>query len=565
MTRRAAAAGLFAATAGASAAMAGPSLNDMLQQLKTPQKPGTPPPAPPPRPTIPPGRQGLVARGYSERFQPVRRLVAEGRYDEAVEDFRPLPKAAGTGEKATLAPARTATLAPARVVGQPVSTAPQPPPPQASAPPSTGPIVSDAFLANAEMGLLEFEGGHPDLAVTDLKAAEDSLTLKASKTGLSSFGAKAKQLAGQAAEKLSGREGSMTDYHPLDHEAVLQLNYLALAYLLQGERSCYNVTRRCIDQQDELKAKFDKELAAAKTKYQQQTSDGASVSDADRSSINGLANQFEAYDAQATRVPNAYVNPLGDYLAGVIQEIVSAEQPSLRDNSRISYETAAKLCGRSPQLSAAAQAMARARVPAGERVLHVVVGEGFAPTREVLTYGLALKGTVIPVRIPVFTPVPSAVDRVEVNLAGGARLESLDPVGDFEAIRLRDQKDRAPMTMVDVVLTMVTSYVAAQQANRMGGAAQWLNNYREQTASPDTRSWLGLPRRFHVARVVLPPKAEAVEIFAYDAGGRRIGSQSVPVQAGLPQSIVYARATNEGVRAQAARKLWIDGRLEEKA
>src|SRR6202012_2927011 len=157
----------------------------------------------------------------------------------------------------------------------------------------------------------------------------------------------------------------------------------------------------------------------------------------------------------------------------------------------------------------------------------------------------------VPIRIPMFTPVPSAVERVEVNVKGGARLAILDPIGDFEAIRLRDQKDRTPAIMANVAVNTLASYFAAKQADRMGSLGQLMKNMREQNATPDTRSWLGLPRRFHGPRIVLPPKAEAVEITAYGAGGR-IGGQAVPLLAGLPQSIVYARATNEGVRAQGA-------------
>jgi len=533
-TRRAAL-GLLAAAGATSPAHA--QLGDFLNKLVTPP---TTTPQPGATPAVVAGPQGIVPRGYSERFLPVRDMIAEGRYADAASRFGP---AAKPDPSATAA----ATSAPGAGAG--------------AATPPPGPIVSDPFLANAEAGLILFEGGSADDAVTHLRAAEDSQTPQPTASNTT----KAKNFltgAGRmVAGKVTGQE-ELAVYHPLDHEQVLQLNYLSLAYLLQGERRCYNVTRRCIEQQSLLKDKFDKEIEEYKSKYDQQVND-KKVTDADRTSLDSMAAQFKANDAEATRVPNAYVNPLGDYLNGVIQEIVSHEQPSLRDNSRIAYLNAAKLCGLSPQLTAAAAAMARPRPPANERVLHVVVGEGFAPSRDVLTFGLALHGTVVLVRVPIFKPVPSPVHKIVAHSAGGAALATLDPIGDFEAIRMRDQHDRLPEIMFGVAASTLASYVEGQALNHFGLFGQAIHSVRDMAATPDTRSWLSLPRRFHVARIALPRNAQAVNLVAYDAGGRRLNSQTAPLLASEQQSIVYARSTGEGMRVQAARKLWIEGRLED--
>ncbi|HEY1753616.1 MAG TPA: hypothetical protein VGG29_20330 [Caulobacteraceae bacterium] len=513
------------------AALAGPAFGQTTDQGGQ-QKPATPP-----------GLQAVVPKGYSERFIKVREMIAAGRYDEAVERFEqpPKPEPAPKGAKGDPKPA---------------SSGPKPPPP----------IVSDAYLADTEMGLLAFEGGHVEDAVGHLHDAEDIHEGVGAPTTRSAavkkgFGGAARLLAG----KLTGQE-EIEVYHPLDHEVILLLNYLALARLLQGERECYNVTRRCIDQQTDLKAKFDKEIEAYKSKYSEQTSDTTKVTDTDRTSLGNLSDQFKSYDTAATRVPNAYVNPLGDYLAGVIQEIVSREEPALRDNAKIAYQTAARLCGGSPQLAAAAAAMARPRVPPKERVLHVVAGEGFAPERDVMTFGLAFHGDVVLVKVPIFKPVPSAVSRIAVQAPSGQILATLDPIGDFEAIRLRDQHDRIPEIMLGVLTSFLASYFEGRLMDKLGLAGQVLHLVRDAAATPDTRSWLSLPRRFHVARVVLPPKVtSSVNMVSFDAAGRRIASQPVTLLAGETQSFVYARATDQGLQAQAARRLWIDGKLEETA
>jgi hypothetical protein len=281
--------------------------------------------------------------------------------------------------------------------------------------------------------------------------------------------------------------------------------------------------------------------------------------------MDGLSDQFKAYDLEATRVPNAYVNPLGDYLAGVIQEIVSYEQPSLRNNSRIAYTNAAALCGRSAQLTAAAAAMARPRVPANERVLHVIVGEGFSPERDVMSFGLNLKSQIVPIKIPVFKPVPSSIDRIALEGPNGTLVASLDPIGDFEAIRLRDQHDRVPETMVGVMTSTLAAYFEGKGLQNLGILGQVASAVRNTAAQPDTRSWLSLPRRFHVARITLPRKPQPLILVARDARGAKVGSHDLSTLPTETQSIVYGRATDDGIQLQAARKLWIDGRLEDAA
>ena len=522
-TRRAA----FSVLTGAGISIAAPAhaqLGDFVKQFTGQQ------PAPSPPPSIAAGLQTVVPRGYSERFLPVRGLISEGRYSDASSRFT--PKSGGA------------------------SSSPEDKP----TPDHNAPIVSDPFLLNAETGLIAFEGGALDQAVNHLHLAEDSQAgaSEGGVAGIKNFASDATRLV---VGKASGQE-ELAAYHPLDHEVILQLNYLALSYLLQGERRCYNITRRCIEGQAALKIKFDREIEEYKAKYAQQEGK-AKVSVTDRGAIDGLANQFKVYDNEAARVPNAYVNPVADYLAGVIQEIVSHEQPALRDNSRISYLNAAKLCGRSAQLTAAGAAMARARPPAKERVLHVIVGEGFSPAREVMTYGLSLKGQVVPVRVPIFKPVASSIDKIVVQAGTGSVLATLDPVGDVEAIRLRDQHDRIPEIMLGVFTSSIASYFEGQTASRFGMIGQFLHNSRESAAAPDTRSWLSLPRRFHIARLVLPPSVQSVHLISYDTQGRKIGSHAAPVPPSELQSILYARATKDGIQAQAAKRLWIDGRLDE--
>jgi len=485
---------------------------------------------------IPAGRQSVVALGYSRNFIPIRALIKQGAFTDAMSNFA-LPVEDRDGDKDEGKADNKGKKAPA---ARPSEI-------------DTKAITRDQFLANAELGLLTFERNGVDEAIVHLRAAEEKVKKK-SVGGL--FGKGVKWIGG----KIIGRD-DITDYDPFDHEAILQLNYLALSHLLKGDRSSYNVARRCMQHQADLKQKFDKQIAEYKAKLEKQTGSSSKLTDADRQSVDGLSSEFKRFDTIAQRVPNAYVNPLGDYVAGLIQEIASVEQPPLRDNSRIAYESAGRLCGGSVQLTAAAQAMARPRVPKGERVLHVIVGEGFSPARDVMTFGFGIAGRVLPLRIPIFTPLPSTIDRLEVYGGGNKKLATLDPIGDFEAIRLRHQSDRIPEILFNVMASGLGSYATAEVAGKAGAIGNALNDLKEANASPDTRSWLSLPRRFHIARVVLPVNMKAVQIASF-AGSRKLATVPVDIPANQSQSVVYARAIEERLQVQNAQRLWVDGRLE---
>ncbi len=512
------------------------------------------------------GRQGLEPMGYSAKFAPVRERIEAGDFDGVLPLFPIAAPSAGKSSPAAVEPASTKPTRSAK----PAATATTPVAP-------TIPVLTrDQFLANVEAGTIEFEAGRFDQAVARLTLAEAATNpiVPAEARGAAATFQRFKQgaanMARQGGSLATGR-GELGPYPRRDHEAILQLNYLALSYLIQGDRRSYNVTRRAIDQQKDLKLKFDAQLEAYKAKYAEQKkaeAQAAAQAAADPNApkptarpTDGVQTEIAKFDGIADLVPNAYVNPLGDYLAGVIQEIAAREQPPLRDNAVISYAAAASLAGQSPQMTAAAASLRRPRIPADERVLHVVVGEGFAPSRKVLAYGFDIQGTRMVARVPIFAPTASAVATLELRSAKGARLARLDPIGNFEAIVLRDQRDRMPQILLGVAATTTVSYGQAQMGAKAGGALNLLAQFKRANESPDTRSWSSLPRRFHVARLVIPTGATKVQLVSLDVRGRVIATVSLSLDSTKAESFVYARATDHALKAAPARTLWIDGRL----
>jgi hypothetical protein len=543
--------------AGVAGHAYGQSLGQLFGQAITGPKPSTATPLAAPAPivaTVGAGRQSLVMKGYSEKFQAVRELIGAGRYEEALAYYEiPKPDAGAVGA----APAHAAADKPASPPAGGVQAASAPPHPL---------IADDPFLANVEAGLILFETGLFPESAAHFSDAEQVVAPKAA---AQPHGAKKfmKGLAGDAqllGAKAIGDE-ELGPYRCRDHEVVLQLNYLALGYLLRGDHRCYNVARRCIDEQISLKKKFDVAIADYKAKLAEQQAKTANSKSPEAASFNGLSAEFQAYDGIADRVPNAYVNPVGDYLDGLIQEIASKDEPPLRDNSRISYESASALCGGAAVMTAAAAAMRRPRAPDGERIAHVIVGEGFAPERQVMTYGIPVGGKITPLRVPIFTPTASPIGKVEAQTATGLRMASLDVIGDVEAIVLRDQHDRTPETMLGVITAFLASYGEGQLLKSTGLFGQAAMMVRERNASPDTRAWSSLPRRFHVGRVVLPKKVTTFQLATFGTSGGLLSRQRVVVDPLNSHSVIYARAIDNSIRVISAQRLWIDGRLERPA
>jgi hypothetical protein len=498
--------------------------------------------APPPQ-QVQPGRQYLGPAGYSLRYRDVRSLMVRGDYDGALSLFRTVPAAAGArgGEQATLAAPEGAAADDAQ---------------------ATRPLFSerDTFLSNSEIGLMHYECSRHAEALTSLEAAREGAQGSGEGGGVRNrLGAASRWLSGQArraAGVVLGR-GDFGPYRKRDYEGILQLNYLALNFLIQGDRRSYNVARASADEQVELSARFAEQVAEARqTLQQQQSGDGGKSN----SMINTLAPEFAAFAPAANRVPNAYVNPFGPYVSGVVLEIASLEQPSLRGNARGAYEEALALAPAQTQLSQAVAAMNNNHTP-GTRIVHVIVAEGFAPSRNVLRYGLPLEdGTVVPLRMGMFVPEPSAVTRVEAAFTSGPsnarRPVALDAISDVEALVLRDQSDRMLFAWIDLIVSAYrdrqTEAIEAQINQFTGSRPISLDSV------PDLRSWCSLPRRVHVARLVAPAGVNELAITTRNSAGV-VQRQTARLDPENQQTLIYARATDSMLRVDTSRRLWVDG------
>lgn len=533
--------------AGAASAQ---SLQDRILQRLQPTQPAQPAanatPVQPPQQPVRPGRQELTPLGYALEFQPVRTMLSAGDYAGAINVYRNGPPAS----------ALTLTAAPAAPAVPGAEGAPAAPRALFSS--------SDVFLCNSELGLMSFDATTFTESTTHFAAAHAAVSTdqeRESGTRLQRLGRFTNRIMRRGAAFVTGRD-EIAVYVQRDYERILQLNYLSLSYLVAGDRRAYNVNRLAIEEQDLARRNFEEDIGRAQERLTQARGDATNGAKASTVS-DTFASEFSEFERVSGRVPSAYVNPLGFYLSGAIQEITSVERPALRGNARASYQAALDLAGASPQLSNAIVAMQAPPAP-GERILHIIIGEGFAPARQAMLYGVQIDQQVVPVRIPIFTPSASSVTRLQLAPARGAAIARLDPVGDVEAMVMRSQQDRMPQMLLGVIASAWRASTEQRFAADMGQFASAVMQFKQNFDSPDMRSWATLPSKFHIARVRLPAGQTNFRVDSL-AGARVLHSRPINIPADLQHCVAYGRVMDGVLSVEQPRRLWIDGGVEEEA
>lgn len=451
-------------------------------------------------PLVAPGQQVMSLHGYSAGFAPVRQEMNAGRYDQA----RTLYLDGGN----------------AGLAGAYISS-------------------DDTFLTNVEQGVMMLDAGDYASAMQAFNLAEDNVeeTKEDERDGglLGGLGA----MVGGVSKAVTSAIGvrGLAAYSEEDYERVLQLNYLTLAYMLSGQDGAFNVGRRGAMEQALLRDRFLERLAEAEAQPQE----GGVAANAGAQA--GFYTQFEQFSSIAARVPNAYVNPLGDYITGLVFEIDATANPETLANANSAYVDALALVPSSVVLQEAVRATG-GDAAEDRRLVHVVVGEGFSPTRQLMAYGLQLSDTeTTTLEIPVLAPIASQIERFEIHVPGGPMIAVADPIADLEAIMLRSQQDSLPMRWAEIAVGALRTTVQRDAIGNSQMGALVLGAV-EGLQAPDMRSWSSLPRRFHVARVEIPVGLAEIEIRALDGNGQALSVQRVPISAESRHTVIYGRATD---------------------
>jgi len=416
------------------------------------------------------------------------------------------------------------------------------------------------LLTNLELGLMSLDAEDVSSAQACFSTAERAQVGKKDQSTVSSFFS---GVGSTALSTISGNE-ELGDYPGVGFERVLMLNYKSIAFLLEGNRNAYNVTRRAIDLQNIEKAAFDEKIRDAKKEIAKEESEQKSKgTELAKVGFAGLVQeQYKSSDKKASKVANAFVNPFGFYIAGVVQELDSYEDKSLRDNARISYKKALEL---NPKSNVIKQAIRDIKKPApkGRRLVHVIVGDGFAPEKKLLKFDLSLGfGPPTHIELPIYEAVDSQVYRIEAQTSTGKRWAKLSEVADITALALRHQQEAGPLQQLRMMTTVVRNVVeghawnqAAQSAGVFGSLVNDMKSKRDEMIHPDTRSWTTLPSRLMAARFYVPKSVSRIKISAYNRKGKRLSTKLVNIDKGS-HNVVYARTLDNTLYAASSDKMW---------
>lgn len=417
----------------------------------------------------------LVYEGYSKSFMPIRRLFMRGRLTQVCRLYEKKDKkimASCNKNRACF-------------------------------------IDKIGFLGSVERGSIFLDVGKPDKSVFFFTGAESVLkkheNWSEAHTVLSN-------VSSFIAQTVTGND-EIKPYYGTGYERVLMLNYKTIAFMLEGEKGkAYNVTRRAIEWQEMERRRFEKKHKEVAKKLREESKK------LNKKSVKGnirkqIADIYKHADIKASEIASAYVNPFGYYMAGVIQEIKSLNDPSLIYNARISYKKALQLNPKSKVIKSAVEDLSRRKsLPKDRKLIHIIINEGFAPAKKVATYYFVFGDAYIPIKLAVCNPVKEKPSYIVVKTLSGKKVTSLSPVADIEAIVLRHQKDMEPFVALRITTTLLRYYLKRKLLN---GA---LSTLTEAFAEPDTRSWMMLPRTILGARFYLPKDAKKIMVVVYNRG-----------------------------------------------
>ena len=408
------------------------------------------------------------------------------------------------------------------------------------------------FLNAVEAGVLSVDTGHIKDGIEDFATAENHLKLLMDRSVVEG----ATMEYGREVLSIVSGKGDLTEYKGEPYERIMMLNYKSIAYLLNGERKAYNVTRRAIDWQNIEKKAFEKGIEEIKKEVgkEKQSKENAKTMTYAPAAFDIIFNQYKRYESKANSVPSAYINPFGFYMAGIVQEFDSYEDASLRSNAHISYKKALELNPKSKVIKRAVKAT-KTPQPRNKRLVHIIAADGFAPEKKTLSFNLNIANGLVPVKTPLFEPVRSSVKTIRIK-AGRKVLATLSPVADIEAITLRHQMDLLPVEHAKVIAAIGRNIGENLLWNQLGGIGMVGKMFRESIANPDMRSWMSLPKNISAARFYVSKRLKKITIISYDKKGRVLAKQNVNLNK-KSHNFIYARTIEKAIYAQINKKLWM--------
>ncbi|MBF0195889.1 MAG: hypothetical protein HQL71_15120 [Magnetococcales bacterium] len=433
---------------------------------------------------------------------------------------------------------------------------------------------NNRFLNLVELASLEIDSGNGIGAAKHLAAARLELARQLDSSVVGS-GASSAFVFG--VETLIGNE-ELSTYSGEGLERVLMLNLYSLSYLIEGDRKAYNAALRSMSVQKHEERAFIKQLDKIRRENRSREQKAESTGLDNKDIQNQISKEYDKYKSIAKRVENAYAIPFGWYLAGVIKEFDSyrggRQDSVLLHQAVVLYQRAldvAKL-NRMPHkdLAKLLRKLKKNSSGGGEggeairnkKILHVLIGDGVVPEKNILRLNVPVNQTVIPVQVPLYEPVKNKTKRLalHIKLNGKWRQLSLNGVADLEANFMRYQEDRKPYLLARVLLAFGRTIIEKRAIADAGSFGSFLGQVRDSIEThPDTRSWRSVPASFKAARYELNPKhgKTLLRLISYGKGNRRLGHKDFWVDA-ASHNFVYIRSMQNAITVNNSKKLWVN-------
>jgi len=385
---------------------------------------------------------------------------------------------------------------------------------------------------------------------------------------------------------ISGLVGNnkSTVYYPPGYEKVLLLNIQAMNYLLEGDDRAFNVAKKATEWQKLEKEKFQKVLETITKESKKWDATDKGETDDEKVKIQRevknevfrtLAKEYAKYDKQALRVPSAFVNPFGDYLAGIVKEYKSVEKGyrSLMDNAKIHYKSAYKLNPKSRVLKFAYRDAKRKR--SAKRLIQIIAFDGFVPEKRIFKFDIKIKKLKEPIHfeVPIYVPIESKVKTIVVSTTRGKVLAHFRPVADVEALALRHQKDLLPVVQFlalvaaarDTALQLGSNSLKDFFITNFGyrlGLSKFINDVvddwsktLEKSLEPDTSTWMTLPKHILAARFHPSKGLKNIVITSYDTKGRVLSRQKIKLGKG-GRHFMFVRTIDDTMQVIPGKFIW---------
>jgi uncharacterized protein len=346
----------------------------------------------------------------------------------------------------------------------------------------------------------------------------------------------------------------------LPFERVWLANYDAFLRLLRGDDLGLNLTRVAIERQlGEEKALEERLVSLEAALFRARSRVGERRADA----IQELLEQdYAPASVRAEPAVHALASPFPHYLAGVLQEILARGDPSLREEALAAYARALRMAPADDLFRHAVDDLSTAHPPTDDRVVHVLVAEGFVPEKRLLTRDLVVDDRQVLVRLPIQVPVPSSVSGARLRIKGAKTETPLSEIANLEASVLRLERDLTVERAVEVLRAVPA--LTESDDDAPGGWFGFFGGARPTPPpsvapaampEPDTASWMLLPARIYAARLRLSKDPHTIQIEILREDGKPIDSVDVLLDP-TAHSFVYLRTAGRILTTRSREPDW---------